>query len=157
MKIELWMVGKTTESYLNEGVDKYEKRLKHYTNFSIKIFQDVKSSQLNDENSIKKREAELIMKKLDPTDYVILLDEKGKELSSSDFAIKIEQLQLKNIKNIIFIIGGAFGFDEKLYQISQEKLSLSKMTFSHQMVRLFFVEQLYRAHTILKGESYHHQ
>lgn len=157
MKIELWAIGKTNEKYLTEGISIYEKRLKHYCNFELCILPDVKVNANTDALTVKKKEAEVFLKKLQPNDYLILLDEHGKNFSSIQFSAKIDQLQINATKSVVFLIGGAFGFDEKIHEIAKEKLSLSAMTFSHQMIRLFFVEQLYRAYTIIRGESYHNE
>lgn len=157
MKIELWAVGKTSFGYLNEGISIYEKRLKHYASFNIQIIPDIKQRKNLTFQQIKNKEGETILKKLQKEDYLILLDENGKTFSSVQFAKTIDKLMQQSYKRVIFLIGGAYGFSDEVYQRSQRKISLSSMTFSHQMVRLFFVEQLYRAMTILKNEPYHHQ
>lgn len=156
MKITLLIVGKTEDAYLKQGIDKYLKRLKHYTKIDIAEIAELKNTKALTEEQQKAKEAELILKKLLPTDYVILLDEKGLELSSSQFAAYIDKKAIGSVTNLVFIVGGPYGFDQAVYQRAIDKLSLSRMTFSHQMVRLFFVEQLYRAFTIIKGEPYHH-
>lgn len=158
MKITLIQVGKTSQAYLIEGIDEYQNRLKHYCSFDIITIlppKQILSSQNID--LIKKTDAGLILSKLSPSDFVILLDDKGKEFDSIGLADYINSHQIKSTKNLVFIIGGAYGFSDELYARANLKLSLSKLTFSHQMVRLFFTEQLYRAFTIIKGESYHHQ
>ncbi len=154
MKIELWVIGKTAFKYLDEGIAVYEKRLKYYVNFDLVVLPDVKNPPLSTE-ALKIKEGELILNKLHKDDWLILLDENGKHLSSMDFSKFIEHQQINATKRLIFQIGGAYGFSDALYARANQKLSLSKMTFSHQMIRLFFMEQLYRAFTILKGEKYH--
>lgn len=156
MKIELWVIGKTAFKYLDEGIALYEKRLKHYVNFDLVVLPDIKNPPLSIE-ALKTKEGELILAKLTKDDYLILLDEKGKQLTSIDFSTFIEQQQINAVKRVIFQIGGAFGFSEAVYARANREVSLSKMTFSHQMIRLFFVEQLYRAFTIIKGEKYHNE
>lgn len=156
MKIELWMVGKTSFPYLKEGIEIYQKRLKHYLPFAIEVIPDLKNTKNLNETQVKNKEAELILKKLAPQDFLILLDENGKQYDSIAFAKLIESKRSLSHKKIVFLIGGAYGFSDTVYQRSNAKISLSKMTFSHQMVRLFVVEQIYRAMTILKNEPYHH-
>lgn len=157
MKINLIAVGKTEEKYLIEGIEKYLNRLKHYVSFTLTIIPDLKNSKSLSEAQQKNKEAELIMKQIKNTDYVVLLDEKGKKYSSTQFAQQLNRLMISGTQNLIFIIGGPYGFDKALYDRANQLISLSDMTFSHQMVRLFFVEQIYRAFTILKGEPYHHE
>lgn len=156
MKIELWVIGKTAFKYLDEGISVYEKRLKHYTSFDLVVIPDIKNPPLSIE-ALKTKEGELILNKLTKDDFFILLDENGKQNTSIDFSKFIEQQQMNATKRIVFQIGGAYGFSDAVYARANQKLSLSKMTFSHQMIRLFFVEQLYRAFTILKGEKYHNE
>lgn len=157
MLIKLVIVGKTSEAYLKEGMKMYEKRLSHYLPLETIIIDDTKKNNKSTSTSfIKQKEGELIFKFLKPNDYVILLDEKGKKYSSIEFAKLLQKFMGTLQVNLVFIIGGAFGFDEKIYNRSNLLLSLSDMTFSHQMVRLFFVEQLFRAMTIIKNEPYHH-
>jgi 23S rRNA (pseudouridine1915-N3)-methyltransferase len=157
MKITLIQVGKTVQSFLIEGIDEYQNRLKHYCNFELVTLISVKAAQSSGNiEVIKKSDSNLILSKLNTSDFVVLLDENGKEYSSIKFAEFIKSHQLISTKNLVFVIGGAYGFSEELYQRSNAKISLSRLTFSHQMVRLFFTEQLYRAFTIIKGESYHH-
>ena len=156
MKIELWVVGKTAFKYLEEGIVLYEKRLKHYTSFELVVLPDVKNPPLSTE-ALKMKEGELILNKLTKDDVLVLLDENGKHQTSMAFSKFIENQQINSTKRLVFQIGGAFGFSEAVYQRANFKLSLSKMTFSHQMIRLFFVEQLYRAFTIVRGEKYHNE
>lgn len=157
MKINLLSVGKTEEKYLNEGIDIYLKRLKHYIKLEITELPELKNTKGLSQDQQKTKEAELILKKITSTDFVVLLDERGQELSSLQFADLLNKRMLASTQNLVFIIGGPYGFDSSVYQRANEKLSLSKLTFSHQMVRLFFAEQVYRAFTILKGEPYHHE
>lgn len=156
MKITLIAVGKTEDKYLIEGIDKYLNRLKHYINFNVLIIPDIKNTKNLTEAQQKTKEAEVIAKQINPTDVVILLDEKGKKHSSVSFANYLNKQMIGSVQHLVFIIGGPYGFDESIYKRSNTSISLSDMTFSHQMVRLFFVEQLYRAFTILKNEPYHH-
>jgi 23S rRNA (pseudouridine1915-N3)-methyltransferase len=156
MKIELWVIGKTAFKYLDEGIAIYEKRLKHYVHFDLVVLPDIKNPPLSTE-ALKIKEGELILNKLQKDDLLILLDENGKHLTSIDFSKFIENQQMNATKRLIFQIGGAYGFSDAVYARANQKMSLSKMTFSHQMIRLFFVEQLYRAFTILKGEKYHNE
>ena len=157
MKITFITVGKTEDAYLKEGIEKYIKRLKHYTKLELVDLPELKNTKALAQDQQKTKEAELLLKKIAPTDFVILLDEKGTEFSSSQFAAYLDKKAISSTSSIIFIIGGPYGFDTSVYQRANDKLSLSRMTFSHQMVRLFFVEQLYRAYTIIKGEPYHHE
>lgn len=156
MKVTLLQIDKTTENYLNEGILIYLKRLKNYTAFEISTINVPKAVRMRAEAEQKTEEAKLILKQVKDGDYLVLLDERGNLLNSTDFSQFIEKKALQNVKNLTFLIGGPYGFDETIYKRANYKLSLSPMTYSHQMVRLFFVEQLYRAFTILKGEKYHH-
>jgi len=156
MKIVLLAVGKTSEQYLIDGVYKYQKRLSYYTQFEFIEIMNIKNAKSISKFELIKKEGDLLLKHLHPSDHVILLDDKGKEFSSNSFSEKIQNWMLSGKKRLVFIIGGAYGFSENLYNRGNEKISLSKMTFSHQMVRLFFVEQLYRGYTILNNEPYHH-
>ncbi|MBA2613869.1 MAG: 23S rRNA (pseudouridine(1915)-N(3))-methyltransferase RlmH [Bacteroidetes bacterium] len=156
MKILLLQIDKTQESYLAEGIEIYAKRLKNYCTFEIVTINVPKAVRQRTQAEQKQEEAKLILAVVLPDDQLVLLDEKGKEYSSMDFSALIAQKQNASVKRLIFLIGGPFGFSETIYKRANSKLSLSQMTFSHQMIRLFFVEQLYRAFTILKGEKYHH-
>lgn len=157
MKISLLVIGKTDEKYLQEGISIYLKRLEHYINFEyIEIPALKKTAGLNPDR-VKQKEAELINKHLDKADCLILLDEKGKTYGSVEFANFLQQRMNAGIRHVIFVVGGAWGFAPELLARANYKVSLSAMTFSHQMVRLFFTEQLYRAFSILKGESYHNE
>ncbi|MCF0173936.1 MAG: 23S rRNA (pseudouridine(1915)-N(3))-methyltransferase RlmH [Bacteroidales bacterium] len=157
MKINLIVVGKTNISWVEEAVKEYSGRLLHYVPFSITVIPDVKNAASLSVQSLKEKEGEAILKAIQQADEVILLDEKGKEFTSVEFAAKLQawQTALGN-RNLVFVVGGAFGFSQAVYDRSNGKISLSLMTFSHQMIRAIFVEQLYRAHTIIKGEKYHH-
>ncbi len=157
MKITFITVGKTEDAYLKDGIEKYVKRLKHYTKLELVDIPELKNTKALTEEQQKAKEAELILKKITVQDHVILLDENGMELTSVQFANYINKRSVSSSANLIFIVGGPYGFDQSVYQRANDKISLSRMTFSHQMVRLFFVEQLYRAYSIIKGEPYHHQ
>ena len=157
MKITLLTVGKTDKDWVKQGIDIYSSRLKHYIPFSINEIPELKNASSLSKEQIKTREGELILKNLKPTDDVILMDEHGKEYTSMDFASLLQKKISYEGKDIVFIIGGAYGFSEEVYRRANSKISLSKMTFSHQMVRAIFAEQLYRAFTIMKGEPYHHE
>ena len=156
MKITLLAIGKTNAKYLQEGIEQYTKRLSHYIPFELKILPDVKTTKALTTDKQKEMEGEMFMSAILQGDWVTLLDERGKEFTSRDFASYIDKKMITIPKNLIFIIGGPYGFSKAMYDRANEKLSLSKMTFSHEMIRLFFVEQIYRAMTILKGEPYHH-
>jgi len=155
MKIEFWMIGKTNKSYLKEGIQEYEKRLKRYLPFSIEIIPDVKNAGKMTPGKLKEKEGQLILDRLKSDDLLILLDENGKSFTSETFALEMEKVLSQSHRRLVFQIGGAYGFSENVYLRAQKKLALSKMTFSHQMIRVFFLEQLYRAMTILKNEPYH--
>lgn len=157
MKITLITIGKTDKDYLIKGMDIYLKRLRHYINFEIDIIPDIKNTKNLSEAQQKQKEGELILAKANSVDQLILLDEKGILYSSEEFAGFIEKKMVVGTKHLAFVIGGPYGFSEDVYSKASGKVSLSAMTFSHQMVRLIFVEQLYRAMTIIKGEPYHHK
>lgn len=156
MTIKLLAIGKTDSKELQAMIATYENRLRHYIKFELEIIPNVKNSKNLSENRQKEKEGKQILKKLTATDVLILLDEKGKQYSSVIFSEYLQKKMNSGIKQLVFVIGGPYGFSEEVYQKAQGKISLSSMTFSHQMVRLFFVEQLYRAFTILKNEPYHH-
>ncbi|TWR27436.1 23S rRNA (pseudouridine(1915)-N(3))-methyltransferase RlmH [Mucilaginibacter pallidiroseus] len=157
MKITFITVGKTEDAYLKEGIEKYVKRLKHYTRLELVDIPELKNTKALTEEQQKSKEAELILKKVTSQDHLILLDENGLEFTSVQFANYINKRSVTSSANLIFVVGGPYGFDQSVYARANDKISLSRMTFSHQMVRLFFVEQLYRAYSIIKGEPYHHQ
>jgi 23S rRNA (pseudouridine1915-N3)-methyltransferase len=157
MKITLLTIGKTEDSYLKDGIDKYLSRLKHYIRFEIIEIPELKNTKALSQEQQKAKETELIFKNTVSTDHIVLLDERGTELTSVQFSAMLNKKMIASVQNLVFIIGGPYGFDDSVYKRANDQLSLSRMTFSHQMVRLFFVEQVYRAFTILKGEPYHHQ
>ena len=156
MKITLLTIGKTEDKYLLEGLDIYLKRLKHYISFKILEIPELKGTKSLSREQQKSKESELIFKNIHSTDHVILLDEKGQEFSSKQFSTFLNKKMVGGQQHLVFIVGGPYGFSEEIYLRSNEKISLSRMTYSHQMIRLLFTEQLYRAYTILKGEPYHH-
>lgn len=157
MKTFLIAVGKTDDQYIIEGIDKYVKRIVKYHPFEIVILSDIKKSKKLSVAEQKKQEGEMLLKELEKYDKVILLDERGEHYTSTKFAQLYEKFMLSGIKNLAFVIGGPYGFSDDIYKKFAQKLTLSDMTFSHQLVRLLFVEQLYRINTIIKGEPYHHQ
>ncbi|MDP5230032.1 MAG: 23S rRNA (pseudouridine(1915)-N(3))-methyltransferase RlmH [Cellulophaga sp.] len=157
MQIKLLVIGKTDSTQLSELTDEYIQRLKHYIKFDLEILPDIKNSKNLSEAQQKDKEGEAILKKLSATDVLILLDENGKQYTSVDFSSFLQKKMNAGIKQLVLVIGGPYGFSDAVYTKAQSKISLSKMTFSHQMIRLFIVEQVYRAFTILKNEPYHHQ
>ena len=157
MNITLLVVGKTDEKYLQEGIDVYTKRLKHYVNFDLAVIPALKDQKGATPDEVKEREAALILKHTAKSDRIVLLDEHGTEHTSTGFAQYLQKQMNAGIRSLTFVIGGAFGFALSVYAAASDKVSLSKMTFNHQMVRLFFAEQLYRAFTILNHEPYHNE
>ncbi|SHF89540.1 23S rRNA (pseudouridine1915-N3)-methyltransferase [Arenibacter palladensis] len=157
MTIKLLVLGKTDSTQLTQLIEEYQNRLKHYIKFELEIIPDIKNTKNLSEKQQKEKEGEAILNKLNPTDLLILLDENGKQKTSVEFSEYLQKKLNSGLKQLVFVIGGPYGFSDAVYQKSQGKISLSKMTFSHQMVRLFMVEQLYRAFTILRNEPYHHQ
>lgn len=157
MKAALWVIGNTSFPYLKEGTAIYEKRLKHYLPFDYTILPDIKNAKNLSKEQLKSKEGTTVLKKLEKGDWLILLDEGGKQFTSVKFANYLDSLLQQSHKRIVFLIGGAYGFSPKVYQRANAKISLSPMTFSHQMVRLFVLEQLYRAMTILRNQPYHHE
>ena len=157
MQIKLIAIGKTDDKQLQQLIEQYQKRLKHYIKFDLDIIPDIKNVKNLSEKEQREKEGNLILKRISPTDVLILLDENGKQFSSVDFSTYLQKKMNAGIKQLVFVIGGPYGFSETIYQKAQGKISLSKMTFSHQMIRLFIVEQIYRGFTILKNEPYHHQ
>lgn len=157
MKITLLTVGKTDKDWVRQGMDIYVSRLKHYIPFSVVEIPELRNVSALTKDQIKVREGELILKNIRPSDDVILLDERGKEYSSVELAKVIQDKISYTGKDMVYIIGGAYGFSEAVYQRADSRISLSRMTFSHQMVRAIFVEQIYRAFTIMRGEPYHHE
>lgn len=157
MKILLLAVGKTNTKFLADGIGEYCKRLAHYIPFELKCLSDAKYTRNLNETQQKQKEGNLILASLSPQDFVVLLDERGHELSSKEFATYIERKMHSVPKQLVFIIGGPYGFSDDVISRANDKISLSRMTFSHEMVRLFFTEQLYRAMTIINNEPYHHE
>lgn len=157
MKIEFWVIGKTNQAYLKEGMAIYEKRIQHYLKMETVIFPDIKNAKNLTAAQVKIKEGAVFLKKLQKGDYLVLLDERGKAFTSVQFAAFLnQQLQLSHAR-IIFLVGGAYGFAPAIYERANLKIRLSTMTFSHQMIRVFFLEQFYRGMTILKNEPYHNE
>ncbi len=156
MKITLLVVGKTTDSHIETLIQEYQKRLTHYVPFTLQVIPELKNTKALTSEQQKQAEGELILRTITPATDLILLDEHGKEYRSIEFADYIQK-RMSSGRDVVFVVGGPYGFSEAVYQRANGKISLSKMTFSHQMVRLFFVEQIYRAMTILRGEPYHHE
>ena len=157
MKITLLVVGKTSTGYLKQGIDEYCARLNPYVAFEIQYLSDAKNTRNMSEQQQKSCEGNQILSSLDKSDFVVLLDEHGKENTSVDFSQYIQKRMLSGVKRVVFIVGGPYGFSDEIYSRANDKVSLSKLTFSHEMVRLIFTEQLYRAFTILNHEPYHHE
>ena len=155
MKINLLCIGKTDDKEIKKLINYYLTRLPRHWNFEITEIPDVKNARNLTPDLLKKEEAKLFLNIIENTDLVVLLDEKGKQFTSREFAQKLDSYQNNSIKKICFLVGGAYGFSEEMYQRANEKISISKMTFTHQMIRLFFVEQIYRADQILQGKPYH--
>lgn len=156
MKIELAVIGKTSIGYLKQGIDEYIKRLKHYVPFEIKYINDIKNTKNISEDQQKRTEGAKILSLLDKSDFVVLLDEHGKEYTSMQYSNYIQKRMLSGAKKVVFVIGGPYGFSQEVYDRANDKISFSKMTFNHEMIRLIFTEQLYRAYTIINHEPYHH-
>lgn len=157
MEITLIVIGKTNAKYLIEGLDEYTRRLKHYITYNINILPDIKNTKNLTEEQQKETEGKLILNALKPGDFLVLLDERGKEFSSMQFSDYLQRKMNSGLRRLVFVVGGPYGFSKDVYNKADEKLSLSKMTFSHEMIRLFFTEQIYRAMTIIRGEPYHHK
>lgn len=157
MKISFWVIGKNTPSFVEEGVKMYEKRIKHYTNFEVKYFPLVKSSKNMPKEELLKKEAQMILGKLSSRDQLVLLDERGKMMTSIEFSKYLNQKMVANVQSLVFLIGGAYGFHSSIYEKAQGKISLGKGTYSHQIIRIMFLEQLYRGFTIIRGEKYHNE
>lgn len=155
MRITLIENGKTRDSFIREGVDQYKKRVVRYVPFKIETIPDLKKTRNLTMKEVQEQEANLLMKRIRQTDFVVLLDERGKQYDSIAFAEYLNSLEGR-VNHLCFIIGGPYGFSERVYKRADAKISLSKLTFSHQLIRILFLEQLYRAFTILKGEPYHH-
>ncbi|QEC52629.1 23S rRNA (pseudouridine1915-N3)-methyltransferase [Anseongella ginsenosidimutans] len=156
MRIKLIQAGKTEEKFLREGVELFEKRLKHYISFQTLTLPALKNTRNLTEQQQKEKEGTALLDSFQPNDRIVLLDEKGKHFSSEEFAAYLNAAMNKSVQQLVFVIGGPYGFSPAVYEKAHEQISLSKMTFSHQMIRLFFTEQLYRAFTILRNEPYHH-
>jgi|TARA_B110000495_G_scaffold95969_1_gene83002 23S rRNA (pseudouridine1915-N3)-methyltransferase len=156
MKIKLLAIGKTDSKDLQPVIEEYSKRLSFYVSFNFEIIPDIKNAKNLSKKQQKIAEGNELLKRIEKSDTIIILDEKGKTFSSVEFSVFLQKKMNSGLKNLIFIIGGPYGFSEEIYQRANAKISLSTMTFSHQMVRLFFIEQLYRGFTILKNEPYHH-
>ena len=156
MKIVVIAVGKTSTDYISRGVDEFLKRANRYLSVELTVIPDIKASKALTEEAQKQQEGRNILASLQPGDIVTLLDERGKELTSREFSGMIERRMIQGTKRLVFVIGGPYGFSKEVYERADSKLSLSRMTFTHEMVRLFFVEQIYRAMTIMRGEPYHH-
>ncbi|OCB78631.1 23S rRNA (pseudouridine(1915)-N(3))-methyltransferase RlmH [Flavobacterium crassostreae] len=157
MNIKLLAIGKTDHKALQSLIEEYTKRLSFYVKFDLESIPDIKNVKNLSENQQKEKEGELILSKITPTDQLVLLDENGKKFSSVAFSEELQKKMNSGIKTLVFVIGGPYGFSDAVYAKAKGKISLSSMTFSHQMVRLFFIEQVYRGFTILKNEPYHHQ
>ena len=156
MNIQLLLIGKTGFSFIREGMEEYSKRLKRYADFRVEVIPDLKGTGSWSKDRLKEEEGKKILRSLNQRDNVVLLDERGEEPDSFEFARFIEKQMMNSVKSLVFVIGGAYGFSEGIYNRGNTLLSLSRMTFSHQVIRLFFMEQLYRGFTILRGEPYHH-
>jgi 23S rRNA (pseudouridine1915-N3)-methyltransferase len=156
MKLTLLVVGKTDDRYIKEGMERYAKRLKHYVDFNFEIIPDIKKAKNTTVDLQKIKEGEQILSKWAPAKEFHLFDEKGKPYTSREFAGFLNKKMVSGLKELVFVVGGPFGFSDEVYQKAGSKISLSRMTFSHQLARLLCMEQLYRAFTILKGEPYHH-
>lgn len=157
MKLLFLVIGRTVEKRLTSLIDDYVQRVKHYVPFDMEVIPELKNTKALSAEQQKEREGELLQKQLREGDYVVLLDEGGREFRSVEFADYLQKKQSVAARRLVFVVGGPYGFSPAIYALAREKVSLSKMTFSHQMVRLFFVEQVYRAMTILRGEPYHHE
>lgn len=157
MKITVLLIGKTTEKYISDGIDVYFNRIKRYCNFDIVTIQDIKNTKNMPENEQKIKEGKKVLEILSSDDFCVLLDEHGVEYSTKELSAWLEKRMAVSSKHIYFVIGGPYGFSDEMYARADFKLSLSKLTFPHQLVRLLFVEQLYRSFTVIKGEPYHHE
>ncbi len=157
MKVCLLVIGKTDASYMREAIAEYEKRLTRHVPYEMKVLPDVRNARSLTESLQKEREGEMLLEQFRSGDWVVLLDERGRQHTSVEFARYLEQKMLGGVKRLLFVVGGPYGFADKVYRRADDRISLSRMTFSHQMVRMIFIEQIYRAMTILKGEPYHHE
>ena len=157
MKITLYVIGKTDNAHIDALTQLYIQRLKHYVNFTLEVIPDIKNVKNLSETQQKTVEADALLKKVHTSDFMCILDENGKKFTSEGFSSFLQKKMNSGLKNLVFVIGGPYGFSDAIYQRANTKISLSSMTFSHQMVRPFFAEQLYRGYTILKNEPYHHK
>lgn len=157
MQFTLLVIGRTTDRHVQALIDDYSSRLQHYVPFSLDVIPELKNTRAMSAEQQKAAEADLIRKQLQPSDHVVLLDEHGTERRSVEFAQWLQKRMATGARRIVFIVGGPYGFDPSIHALANEEISLSQMTFSHQLIRVLFVEQLYRAHTILRGEPYHHE
>jgi len=157
MKITLIVIGKTTDKAVLMGMEKYLKRMKRYVKFNIETLAALKNTKKMSEAEIKTKEGDMLLNQLSSGDFLVLLDENGKEYTSVAFSSFISAKQMQSVKNLVFVVGGAYGFSEAVYKRAQQKIALSQMTFSHQIIRFIFMEQIYRAYTIINNEPYHHE
>jgi 23S rRNA (pseudouridine1915-N3)-methyltransferase len=157
MKIQLIVINKITQNFVQQGLDEFCARLKHYIPFELEVIPDIKNAKKLSFEQQKEKEGDLILQSFQAGDYIVLLDERGKEFTSIEFAKYIEKKMYTVSKRLVFVIGGAYGFSPEIYEVAHEKISMSKMTFPHQLIRLIFAEQLYRAMTLLHNEPYHHE
>ena len=157
MKITLLVVGKTNDPHFIAGIEEYAKRIRHYLPFDIEVIPELRNTKSLSEEQQKEKEADLLLKAFQPGDHIVLLDEHGREHRSVEFAAWMEKRMAAGLKRMVFVVGGPYGFSPRIYEKANEKVSLSRMTFSHQMIRLIFTEQIYRAMTIINGEPYHHE
>ncbi len=157
MKVILVWIGKSNGSYIKDGIAAFQKRINRYHGLEIAEIANVKNGERLKPAELKKKEAELLQKRFNSDDYIVLLDEKGKQYTSKAFAVFLQKQMLNAVKRLVFVVGGAYGFDQSIYERAHAKLALSPMTFSHQLIRVVFLEQLYRANTILKNEPYHNE
>ena len=155
MKVKLVWIGKSNGNYIKEGIADFQKRINRYHTFEVEEIAQVKNGERLKPAELKKKEADLLLKRFTKDDFVVLLDEKGKQYTSKTFAAFLQKQMLNAVKSMVFVVGGAYGFDQKVYERGQMKLALSSMTFSHQLIRVVFLEQLYRANTIIRNEPYH--
>ncbi len=157
MKVTLAVVGKTASGYLKQGIEEYTRRLAHYVSFEIQYIGDAKNTKKQTESQQKQNEGKSILATIDKRDFVVLLDEHGKQHTSVEFSTYVQKRMLSGVQRVVFVVGGPYGFCPEVYERADDKISFSKMTFSHEMIRLLFTEQLYRAFTILNHEPYHHE
>lgn len=157
MQIQLLIIGKTSNSHINACISDYESRLRRYIPFEIKVLPDIRNTRKLSESQQKEAEGESILRAVESSDLLVLLDEHGREFTSMEFSSYLQKKMASGLKRLVFVVGGPYGFSNAVYEKAKEKISLSRMTFNHEMVRLFFTEQIYRGMTILNGEPYHHE